>query len=107
MLVEPEEGGDFVFAGVLMAAMRGACDAPLIGLNFVDGGGEVADSTVEVVCGAEENDGAFDEFQAVIVANGGTEYHAVIVSIADATTGGGGGFDAWVDAGHDGKFAAH
>ncbi|NNJ27716.1 hypothetical protein LzC2_38240 [Planctomycetes bacterium LzC2] len=107
MLVEPQLRGDFVLRGVLMVVMRGANDPPLIGGDFLNRLRKIADPPVEIVRGAEKNNGTGDLPQTDVVAQRRVEQRAVVVAIADAAAGGRRGLHAVVDGGHHREFPAH
>ena len=63
---------------------------------------------MEVVSGAEEEDGAGDVGEICVVSEGGIVEWAGVIIVADASTCGDGDFEALVSGGcEDGDFSAH
>ena len=107
MVVHPQLCGHGVFAGVLVVAVRGADEPPVVGLNLADGGRQVADAAMKIVGGGEERDRAGHAAEVCVVADRGVVDGAELAAVADAAAGGGRREDPRVGGGHDGQLAAH
>ena len=108
MLVEPQLGGDFVSLRVLVIVVGCAGDAPILRLDLSQRCLKVVDPAMKIVGGAEEDNGARESAQVLVVTDRGAKQRVLVVAITDSATGRCGRLDAIVGSGgKHGEFASH
>ena len=107
VLVEPKQRVDLVLRRVLMVVVRRAGHAAVVGRQFLDRLGQVAQSSVEVVRRTEEHRRARHVGQGGIVGERRPEQRTVVVAVADAAARRDGRLHTGVRGGHHRQLAAH